>query len=285
MRYRPYRCLLRRAKQAVSARVAVDAFSAISKEPSNRMKPNNSYAGLAQASAARKTPRKTSGAGAGPTVDGTTGKVRAKHMLATDREAQIVRRAVEYFSAYGFGVSTRELAKHVGVTQPLLYHYFGSKEKLVERVYREVFFSRWNPEWEELLKDSSKPLDERLIAYLEDYTRAILGNDWIRLFVFAALDDPSLNKRYIGLLQERIFKPVLRELRASKGMLPEPSEIDLELFWGFHSSFFYMGVRRWIYRMEVPGDLTRLIEAHVHNFLFGFHATLAAGLTNGPCKA
>lgn len=56
--------------------------------------------------------------------------------------AQIVRRAVEYFSAHGFGVGTRELAKHIGVTQPLLYHYFGSKEKLVERVYREVFFSR-----------------------------------------------------------------------------------------------------------------------------------------------
>jgi AcrR family transcriptional regulator len=244
------------------------------------MKPDNSFAGPAQASAARKTPRKTSAAAA-PKVDGTTDKVRAKHMLATDREAQIVRRAVEYFSAHGFGVSTRELAKHIGVTQPLLYHYFGSKEKLVERVYREVFFSRWNPEWEELLKDSSRPLDERLITYLEDYTRAILGNDWIRLFVFAALDDPSLNKRYIGLLQERIFKPVLRELRASKGMPPEPTEIDLELFWGFHSSFFYMGVRRWIYRMEVPDDLTRLIEAHVHNFMFGFQATLAAGLTNG----
>jgi AcrR family transcriptional regulator len=256
-----------------------------SKETSNWMKPDNSFAGPAQASAARKSPRKPSGTGVEPVVACTTDKVRAKHMLATDREAQIVRRAVEYFSAHGFGVSTRELAKHMGVTQPLLYHYFGNKEKLIERVYREVFFSRWNPEWEELLKDTSRPLDERLILYLDDYTRAILGNDWIRLFVFAALDDPSLNKRYIGLLQERIFKPVLRELRAGKGMPPEPTEIDLELFWGFHSSFFYMGVRRWIYRMEVPGDLTRLIEAHVHNFLFGFYATQAAGLTDAGCEA
>ncbi|OXC79763.1 Transcriptional regulator, TetR family [Caballeronia sordidicola] len=190
-----------------------------------------------------------------------------------------MRRAVEYFSAHGFGVGTRELAKHIGVAQPLLFHYFGSKDKLVERVYREVFFYRWNPEWEELLIDASKPLDERLIIYLEDYTRTILSNDWIRLMVFAALDDPSLNKHYISLLHERIFKPVLREIRASKKMPPEPTEIDLELFWGFHSSFFYMGVRQWIYRMEVPDDLTRLIRAHVHNFLFGFHQTLAAGLT------
>jgi hypothetical protein len=60
---------------------------------------------------------------------------------------------------------------------------------------------------------------------------------------------------------------------------PEPTEIDLELFWGFHSSFFYMGVRRWIYRMDIPQDLPRVIRAHVHNFLFGFPATLMAGHT------
>ncbi|OYD60082.1 UNVERIFIED_ORG: TetR family transcriptional regulator [Burkholderia sp. CF145] len=206
-------------------------------------------------------------------------RARAKHMLGADREAHILRRAVEYFSAHGFGVSTRDLATHIGVTQPLLYHYFGSKEKLVERVYKEVFFSRWSPEWEEWLVDTSKPLEERLIVYLEDYTRAILGNDWIRLFVFAALDDPALNKRYIALLHERIFKPVLREMRSTRGLPAEPTEIDLELFWGFHSSFFYMGVRRWIYRMEVPDDLTRVIRAHVHNFLLGFPATLMAGHT------
>jgi AcrR family transcriptional regulator len=204
---------------------------------------------------------------------------RAKHMGSAEREAYILRRAVECFSEHGFGVSTRDLAKHIGVTQPLLYHYFGSKENLIDHVYREVFFSRWNPEWEEVLADTTKPLEDRLVACIEDYTRAILSNDWIRLFVFAALDDPGLNKRYIALLHERIFKPVLREIRSSKGLPPEPTEIDLELFWGFHSSFFYMGFRRWIYRMGIPQDLRRVIRAHVHNFLFGFPATLMAGHT------
>jgi AcrR family transcriptional regulator len=201
-------------------------------------------------------------------------------MESAEREAHIVRRAIECFAKHGFNVSTRDLAKHIGVTQPLIYHYFGSKENLVDRVYREVFFSRWNPEWEEVLADTSKPLEDRLTACIEDYTRAILSNDWVRLFVFAALDDPGLNKRYIGLLHERIFKPVLREIRASKGLPPEPTEIDLELFWGFHSSFFYMGMRRWIYRMDIPDDVQRVIRAHVHNFLYGFPATLMAGYTD-----
>jgi AcrR family transcriptional regulator len=209
---------------------------------------------------------------------------RAKHMGSAEREAYIVRRAIECFATHGFGVSTRDLAKHVGVAQPLLYHYFGSKENLVDRVYREVFFSRWNPDWEEVLADTSKPLEERLVTCIEDYTRAILSNDWVRLFVFAALDDPGLNKRYITLLHERIFKPVLREIRSSKGLPPEPTEIDLELFWGFHSSFFYMGMRRWIYRMDIPDDLRGVIRAHVHNFLFGYPVTLMAGYTE-PAEA
>jgi AcrR family transcriptional regulator len=204
---------------------------------------------------------------------------RAKHMGSAEREAYILRRAVECFSAHGFSVSTRDLAKYIGVTQPLLYHYYGSKENLIDCVYREVFFSRWSPEWEEVLADTTRPLEDRLVACIEDYTRAILSSDWVRLFVFAALDDPGLNKRYISLLHERIFKPVLREIRSSRGLPPEPTEIDLELFWGFHSSFFYMGVRRWIYRMDIPQDLPRVIRAHVHNFLFGFPATLMAGHT------
>jgi len=204
---------------------------------------------------------------------------RAKHMSSSDREAHIVRRAIECFSTQGFGVSTRELATYIGVTQPLLYHYFGSKENLVDRVYREVFFSRWNPEWDEVIQDTARPLEERLVTYLEDYTRAIISNDWIRLFVFAALDDPSLNKRYIELLHERIFKPVLREIRSQNGLPPEPTEIDLELFWGFHSSFFYMGVRKWIYRMEIPEKLPTVVRAHVHAFLNGFPSTLRSGHT------
>lgn len=210
---------------------------------------------------------------------GKSVRSRAPHMSSADRESHIVRRAIECFATQGFKVSTRELAQHIGITQPLLYHYFGSKENLIDRVYREVFFSRWNPEWDEVILDTQRPLEERLIVYLEDYTRAIISNDWIRMFVFAALDDPSLNKRYIGLLHERIFKPILREIRESNGLPVEPTTLDLELFWGFHSSFFYMGMRKWIYRMEIPTDLARVVRAHVRLFLTGFPATLREGLT------
>lgn len=200
--------------------------------------------------------------------------VRAQHMVASDREAHIIDRAIEYFAVHGFSVSTRELAKHIGVTQPLIYRYFGSKESLIERVHQEVFFTRWNSEWEVLLSDTNRSIEDRLIAYLEDYTNAILKNDWIRLFVFSALSDPQLNQEYIELLKQRIFLPLLRELRSSHGVIGEPSEMDIELFWGFHSSFFYMGVRRWIYRMDVPQNIVDVIAMRVQHFLYGYASLL-----------
>ncbi len=42
------------------------------------------------------------------------------------RERQIVDKAIEHFSTHGFSGSTRELARKIGVTQPLLYRYFSS---------------------------------------------------------------------------------------------------------------------------------------------------------------
>jgi AcrR family transcriptional regulator len=200
-----------------------------------------------------------------------TNQSRAQNMKAVNREAQIIRSAIEYFAIHGFSVSTRDLAKHIGVTQPLIYHYFGSKEKLVERVYQEVFFSQWNPEWETCLSDTSLTIEERLIVYLEDYTQAILRNDWVRLFIFAALNDPQLNQRYIGHLKDKIFMPILKDLRTQQKLDSQPTEEDIELFWGFHSSFFYMGVRLWVYRMKVPADISKIIKLRVRHFLYGYY--------------
>src|SRR5476649_2128517 len=75
------------------------------------------------------------------------------------REKLIVQKAIQHFATHGFSGSTRELARQLDVTQPLLYRYFPSKEALIDRVYEEVY--QWNPSWEELIKDRSVPLQER----------------------------------------------------------------------------------------------------------------------------
>lgn len=66
-----------------------------------------------------------------------------------------------------------------------------------------------------------------------------MQDEWIRLFIFAALHDPTLNQRYLELLHRKVFIPVLlSELRSECDLPPEMPETDIEIIWGFHASFF-----------------------------------------------
>jgi AcrR family transcriptional regulator len=55
-----------------------------------------------------------------------------------DRRSQILEEALLLFAEHGVeGASLRDLAKRVGLTQPSLYHYFSSKEALVEAIFAQ----------------------------------------------------------------------------------------------------------------------------------------------------
>jgi AcrR family transcriptional regulator len=193
-----------------------------------------------------------------------------RRLAREDREELIVQKAIRYFATYGFSASTRELAKEIGVSQPLLYRYFPNKEALADRVFHEVYLSRWNPDWEEILRDRSRPLNERLLDFYKQYGRVILKSDWIRIFIFAGLTREGINNRYLARLRERIFDVVLAEMRRQFKIAdptPQEYEDEIEFIWGLHAAIFYVGVRKWIYGLQVPKDLDRLIEQQVHAFL------------------
>lgn len=196
-----------------------------------------------------------------------------RRLAPEEREYDIVQRAVSVFARHGFEVSTRDLAVELGITQPLLYRYFESKQALIDRVYEEVFVSRWNPEWEEWLANRDTPLRDRLCRYLNDYARFVLRSEWVRIFMFAGLAHGGINKKYLARLRERHFVVIARELRHEYG-IPEPQtpaeeDDEVELVWAMHSGVFYMGVRKWIYELQTPTDIDRLIEMRVDAFLHG----------------
>lgn len=193
-----------------------------------------------------------------------------KRLAPQERERQIVVKAVEYFATHGFSASTRDLAKEIGVTQPLLYRYFPSKEALVDRVFHEVYLSRWEVKWEELLRDRGISLRERMMGFYQQYARVILKSDWIRIFIFAGLAREGINQRYLERLRERIFNVVLAELRHEFGLAeptPQQYEDEIEFIWSLHASIFYVGVRKWIYALDVPADQERMIAQKVDAFL------------------
>jgi AcrR family transcriptional regulator len=203
-----------------------------------------------------------------------------RRLAPEEREHDIVQRAVAVFARHGFEVSTRDIAAELGITQPLLYRYFPSKEALVDRVYQEVFVRRWNPEWEEWLADRSVPLRERLCRYLKDYAKFILRSEWVRIFIYAGLSRGGINQKYLSRLRDRHFAVIAGELRHEHG-IPAPStpaqeEDEIELVWAMHSSVFYIGVRKWVYEQPVPKDLDRVIDMRVDAFLHGVPSVLKA---------
>lgn len=185
------------------------------------------------------------------------------------RERQIVDKAIEHFTLHGFSGSTRELARQLGVTQPLLYRYFPSKQSLIERVYEEVF--RWEPKWQDALTDRSVPLRERLLRFYTEYARVQLQQSWTRILVFDGLAAGGLYGKYVRRMRSRVFEPVLAEVRHAFG-IADPADrarldAEVELVWSLHASIFYLGVRKWIFDQRIPRDLDAAIRQRVDAFL------------------
>ncbi|MDB5947073.1 MAG: TetR family transcriptional regulator [Ramlibacter sp.] len=201
-----------------------------------------------------------------------------KRMSGPERERMIALEAVRFFAEVGFDGDTRELARRVGVTQSLMYKYFPNKAALIDRVYEEVYLGRWDPFWETVLRDRTKPLEERLVTLYTDYAKTALTWDWVRIFMFSGLRGAGINRRYLDVLRTRILEPVAAELRHELG-LPGVTEVpvstaEIELIWGINARIFYFGQRRWIFDVPVEAPLDDMIRLTIRHFMAGARAVL-----------
>jgi AcrR family transcriptional regulator len=201
-----------------------------------------------------------------------------RRLPPAERERQILDGAIRYFAEVGFEGQTRELARRLGITQPLLFRYFPTKDDLIDRVYEEVYLSRWKDDWPEGLKDRSIPLEERLVRYYEDYAATIFNYEWVRIFMFSGLKGEPINRRYLEIVREKILCTICSELRHDLD-LPNTSDVpvgkdEIDLFWSLQGSIFYVGVREWAYQEPAPGELSDYICRTVRTFLGGVEPVL-----------
>lgn len=178
-----------------------------------------------------------------------------RRLSVEEREKQILLGAVAFFSEHGLDGQMRVLAQDIGITHALLYHYFPTKQALIERVYYELFEGRWKPEWEKLLDDRNIGVEEKLVRFYCDYAGTILDRDFVRIFIFSGLSDHYITDRFFALLRDKLFPRLVREARRHCGSSSRarPNARELELLMGLHGGIFYTGVRRWIYGQAVHG--------------------------------
>lgn len=210
-------------------------------------------------------------------------------MSVAERERYIVDGAIKFFSENGLDAQMRELAAAIGVAHTLVYHYFPTKQALVDRVYEEVFEGRWKPEWEELLDNRTLGVEEKMVRFYVEYARSVLTREFVRILVFSGLSDRSITDRFFGMLGERLFPRLIRETRRHRGSRSRgaPTAREYELLMGLHGGIFYGGLRWFVYGQAVHQDQPalddeQLIADRVRSYL---QASLTFGGTPATGKS
>lgn len=120
---------------------------------------------------------------------------------AHSRRAEILEAALQLLAEEGYaGASLRKLAARLGIAQPSLYHYFRTKEDLVEQVlatYAGKMFSALSPE------QLPRRLDE-VPQVVADTAVRLYQTPTHPLFVRVAISVSRVNERF-GTLMRRVF--------------------------------------------------------------------------------
>ncbi|MBM3503934.1 MAG: TetR/AcrR family transcriptional regulator [Alphaproteobacteria bacterium] len=200
-------------------------------------------------------------------------EVRPRRLPSKEREAMIVREAIHFFAREGFSANTRDLAKHLGVTQSLIYQYFPTKDELIDRLYRELILDRWKPEWETWVGDRRVPLVDRLVRFYLAFTESIFNYETMRIFFFMWLMGDNPRERYLNKAHRRHFARVCEEIRHDldlpTGTEVAISETELEMVAGMHGSIVYLGVRLFIFGAPRRMSNEAFIRQQVRVFLRG----------------
>jgi AcrR family transcriptional regulator len=131
-----------------------------------------------------------------------------------DRRRELLDAAIVVFARKGFHASrVGDIAEEAGVAHGLLYHYFRSKDEVLETIVRET--------WQllqadtERIESSGAPLDEQLRRFARIYLGSWLSSpDLIRVLVREVGRSPQLGER-VGEIRG-VFVALRRMIEAAR---------------------------------------------------------------------
>jgi AcrR family transcriptional regulator len=131
--------------------------------------------------------------------------IKRKRVSAADRREQILGVARQLFAKQGFrGTTTRQIADQAQVNEAILFRHFRSKEALYWAVLDELSRQRNNRgNLQALISERSRSngtpeADEKFFAAVAEglLERSRRDPNFIRLFLFSALERHSLSQRF-----------------------------------------------------------------------------------------
>jgi len=195
-------------------------------------------------------------------------------MAGGDRREQILRGAMELFAEKGFrGATTREIARHLGISEALMFKYFPSKEAL----YRAIIQNRTDGA-EELFfpKEAILAKDDRQVF------RSIASNlisqntedpTFMRLIQFGALEGHEISRIFFethARENTRLLSNYIRQRIKEKAFKKVPPLLAARAFLGM---ILHYVQSQEIYEMKdfFPFSQKRVVDTFVDTFLNGLN--------------
>ena len=191
---------------------------------------------------------------------------------AIDRRGELLAAAVRVFARDGFyGARVGDIAEEAGVAHGLLYHYFRSKEEVLETIFRSS--------WQELVLQTERieQSDAGLPDQLRRFASVFLGSwladpDLVRVLIREIARSPEVGKRVaeIGI----VFAALARMIEQARERGEVRADVDATLV-----SFVYYGALEeiltgWVLG-QLPGeeaDVRRAVDTVVEVIFAGLQA-------------
>jgi TetR/AcrR family transcriptional regulator, fatty acid metabolism regulator protein len=153
----------------------------------------------------------------------------------SDRRGELLEAAVRVFAEKGFHSSrVGDIAGEAGVAHGLLYHYFRSKEEVLETIFRET--------WSALVADTQRieasdaPLHEQLRRFARIYLGSwLVRPELVRVLVREVARSPGMYDR-VDEIRE-LFEVLQRIIEAARDRGEARADVDAQVAaWAVYGS-------------------------------------------------
>src|SRR4051812_12989761 len=153
----------------------------------------------------------------------------------TDRRRELVRAAIRVFARKGFHAArVGDIAEEAGVAHGLLYHYFRSKEDVLETIFRET----WTRvvEATKAIESSDEPLADQLRTFATFFLGTWLRTPSLaRVMIREVARSPHVGQR-VGELRDALVS-VRRMIEAAQARGEIRADADPQLAtWAFYGA-------------------------------------------------
>jgi TetR/AcrR family transcriptional regulator, fatty acid metabolism regulator protein len=168
-----------------------------------------------------------------------------------DRRAELLEAAVRVFAEKGFHASrVGDIANEAGVAHGLLYHYFRSKEEVLETIFRET--------WSGLVRETER-IEASGVAFREQlrrFARIYLGSwlvtpELVRVLVREVGRSPEVGERVDEI--RGLFLALRRIIEAARDRGEVRADVDV----GFAATAYYGALEEiltgWVLG-QLPGE-------------------------------